>query len=202
MVSGVMNKVRGGNFGNGFMSTFFSTIAGGVRVGGQWVQGVFQTMVGGTASAIGGGKFANGAVSSAMVYLFNDSASKGTYPSKDEMIKVDLKQLRAMRVLSVMERSQRFSLRGLSPLSWTEASAVVAHMEATNGKILDTIGLGLSVGSAISPQGRAIKFGGMAIGIDIMQTDMNGTAIGVGALYKNSITSSIDIGYGVWQVIK
>jgi hypothetical protein len=31
-------------------------------------------MVGGTASAIGGGKFANGAVSSAMVYLFNDVA--------------------------------------------------------------------------------------------------------------------------------
>jgi hypothetical protein len=80
LVSGVMNKIRGGNFGNGFMSTFFSTIAGGVKVGGQWAQGLFQTMVGGTASAIGGGKFANGAVSSAMVYLFNDVAgSKNKY---------------------------------------------------------------------------------------------------------------------------
>ena len=48
------------------------------------LQGAFQTMVGGTASAIGGGKFANGAVSSAMVYLFNDV--ENTYPSRDEML--------------------------------------------------------------------------------------------------------------------
>jgi len=98
-VSGVMNKVRGGNFGNGFMSTFFSTIAGGVRVGGQWVQGVFQTMLGGTASAIGGGKFANGAVSSAMVYLFNDmeddyEVAKKSYRLKITGVSIDIDRWR------------------------------------------------------------------------------------------------------------
>ena len=124
MVSGVMNKARGGNFGNGFMSTFFSTLAGGVKVGTQWVQGAFQTIVGGTASAIGGGKFANGAVSSAMVYLFNDSA-KSTYPNKAEMIDAsNAKKIgRAYRALSMMGRSQsrEYADRGLPSLSYSQA---------------------------------------------------------------------------------
>jgi hypothetical protein len=86
VVSGLLSPARGGNFKSGYMSAFFSKLAGGIKVGEDWVQGAFQTLVGGTASEIGGGKFANGAVSAAVVYLFNDSA--GTYPSEDEMIDV------------------------------------------------------------------------------------------------------------------
>jgi hypothetical protein len=68
-----MRVVQGDTFQNGFMSTFFSTIAGGIRVGSKWLQGIFQAVVGGTASMLGGGKFANGAVSAAMIFLFNDA---------------------------------------------------------------------------------------------------------------------------------
>jgi hypothetical protein len=80
VVSGVMRLAQGGNFLNGFMSTFFSTIAGGIKVGAGWAQGAFQTLVGGTASLIGGGKFANGAVSAAMVWLFNDNSGEKKLP--------------------------------------------------------------------------------------------------------------------------
>ena len=48
--------------------------AGVVQVAKGWAQGAFQTLVGGTASVIGGSKFGNGAVSAAMTWLFNDLA--------------------------------------------------------------------------------------------------------------------------------
>jgi hypothetical protein len=72
---GAINVAQGGNFKSGFMSAFASKTLGGLNLGLK--EGaeklVFSTLVGGTASKISGGKFANGAVSAAVVYLFNDS---------------------------------------------------------------------------------------------------------------------------------
>ena len=71
---GIMNTAIGGNFRSGFMSNFASEMFGSMEIGlNQGIeQMAFHTLVGGTVSMISGGKFANGAVSSAVVYLFND----------------------------------------------------------------------------------------------------------------------------------
>ena len=69
---GSIASIRGGNFRNGFLSAFVSTMSGMVQVGKGWTQGAFQALVGGTTSVISGGKFMNGAVSAASTWIFND----------------------------------------------------------------------------------------------------------------------------------
>jgi hypothetical protein len=63
----------GGSFKSGFMAASFSDAAGGDGSGsGPSLQGaVIHSVVGGFASVLGGGKFANGAVTGAFGYLFN-----------------------------------------------------------------------------------------------------------------------------------
>jgi RHS repeat-associated protein len=55
-----------------FASAFFTSSVGSMIGGGRF-GAVKAAMVGGTASVIGGGKFANGAIGSAFQYMFNDS---------------------------------------------------------------------------------------------------------------------------------
>ena len=57
---------------SGFASSALGNITKGLKDMHTAMKLSFHALVGGTVSAIGGGKFANGAVSAAMVYLFND----------------------------------------------------------------------------------------------------------------------------------
>ena len=81
VVRGILGRAQGGNFGNGFMSGFASSALGNITKGLKNMHTAmklsFHALVGGTVSAIGGGKFANGAVSAAVVYLFNDHTHEG-----------------------------------------------------------------------------------------------------------------------------
>lgn len=73
-VQGVSAEAQGGQFRHGFYAGF-ATASASSRIGkidnsvGQFIA---AATVGGTAAAIGGGKFANGAVSAAFQYLLND----------------------------------------------------------------------------------------------------------------------------------
>ncbi|UFH58579.1 hypothetical protein [Sulfurovum mangrovi] len=60
-------------FASGFSASFFSpgTTMGGDGAGGFGLRTSIAAIVGGTASALGGGKFANGAISGAFVHMFN-----------------------------------------------------------------------------------------------------------------------------------
>jgi len=77
---GIIAQMQGGNFRAGFWSGFaasaFSpgTTMGGTGVGGFAARTTIAATVGGTASELGGGKFANGAVSGAFVHMFNHEA--------------------------------------------------------------------------------------------------------------------------------
>ncbi|MFL0804271.1 MAG: FG-GAP-like repeat-containing protein [Agarilytica sp.] len=82
-VGGIMSKLNGGSFGNGFVSAgfsaaaspFISEAAAGAEGGypAQIAVGVVATaMVGGTASALSGGKFANGARMAVIIYVLNE----------------------------------------------------------------------------------------------------------------------------------
>lgn len=86
-LQGGITEATGGEFRHGFYAGFASSalapvsaLAPGGRMGGT----VASMVVGGTASAVGGGKFANGAVSAAFTYLFNHAAhDQGTDDHRD-----------------------------------------------------------------------------------------------------------------------
>jgi RHS repeat-associated protein len=81
VVEGGLSEAMGGQFRHGFYAGFTASAAGGAigKIPGKSAVAVAErvsaaAVVGGTASALGGGKFANGAVSGAFVRLFNEEA--------------------------------------------------------------------------------------------------------------------------------
>ncbi|TQV89601.1 FG-GAP-like repeat-containing protein [Aliikangiella coralliicola] len=83
LASGTISVLQGGKFGHGFISAGMSSLAGGyidaiggkgnwASVGNRAIRITASAAVGGTSSALTGGKFANGAVSGAFNRAFND----------------------------------------------------------------------------------------------------------------------------------
>jgi hypothetical protein len=74
--NGAMRLAQGGKFHHGFLSGFVSSLGGSflIKNGGD-MTGIgkitISAAIGGTAEALGGGKFANGAVTGAYVMAFN-----------------------------------------------------------------------------------------------------------------------------------
>ena len=135
---GIISRIQGGSFKAGFMSGLSSafdigTKAFGSGAGGFTMRTTVMAIVGGTASALGGGKFSNGAVSGAFVHMFNAEAYARNF------IRGFTKDVsRAYRALSMMSRSQSdgYASRGLPSLSYSQAYDRVLRIEAMN----DTIG--------------------------------------------------------------
>ncbi len=83
LVGGIGSSLSGGKFGHGFFSAGFTKFAmgnAGFDYSNQSTDAVagrvaIAAMVGGTASVISGGKFANGAQTAAMAQLFNAEAA-------------------------------------------------------------------------------------------------------------------------------
>ncbi|MCL1127410.1 FG-GAP-like repeat-containing protein [Shewanella surugensis] len=81
MVGGISAELMGGKFGHGFISAGVTKGAGGAFLAGgaglktqEIIKGtVISAAIGGTASALSGGKFANGARMGAMQYLMNQA---------------------------------------------------------------------------------------------------------------------------------
>ncbi|MCK9271843.1 MAG: hypothetical protein M0P50_15515, partial [Bacteroidales bacterium] len=74
--NGAMRMAQGGKFEHGFLSGFVSSLGGSamIKYGGNMDIGskvALSAALGGTAEALGGGKFANGAVTGAYVMMFN-----------------------------------------------------------------------------------------------------------------------------------
>ena len=69
---------QGGKALGGFLSGFAGKLLGGIAAGMDNISKTTRTILisvaGGTASVLGGGKFANGALSSAFIFMFNDMA--------------------------------------------------------------------------------------------------------------------------------
>lgn len=82
VAQGTIAEISGGDFKDGFVGAAFSYVVGATVLdklvpandndfGMIVARGAAEAVVGGTAAAIGGGKFANGAYSAAFVYAFN-----------------------------------------------------------------------------------------------------------------------------------
>ena len=85
LVGGASNEAMGGRFQDGFVSAAISAgaVSSGFVNGGLVSRTIKCAIVGGTASALGGGKFANGAFTGAFQYLTNEAAAevRGRLPS-------------------------------------------------------------------------------------------------------------------------
>jgi hypothetical protein len=84
ITGGIASDVQGSSFASGFASSFVGSVAGsamqygamGRFFEGDDIAGVFKrtvavALIGGTTAEIGGGKFANGAMTAAIQHLFN-----------------------------------------------------------------------------------------------------------------------------------
>ena len=79
VAQGGISELQGGKFSHGFFSGAFASMAGSTLAGmslkgiqlKSYQELVIASAIGGTASEIGGGKFANGAISGAFVQMYN-----------------------------------------------------------------------------------------------------------------------------------
>jgi len=78
--------VHGGKFASGFISAGISEAALAATAGVQspFERGALQALIGGTASAASGGKFVNGAVTSAMAFAFNSLVNQDGFEGGSE----------------------------------------------------------------------------------------------------------------------
>ncbi|HZP59888.1 MAG TPA: hypothetical protein VFB27_06145, partial [Opitutaceae bacterium] len=85
VADGLMSEAQGGQFRSGFYAGAFSSAAGSLGLNKTFTTNkdlnyvahvAAYAAVGGTASVLGGGKFANGATTGAFTYMFNDAAEQ------------------------------------------------------------------------------------------------------------------------------
>ena len=81
----MIRLVQGGKALGGFLSGFAGSLLGGFAKGLKNVDPTIKTIIvaiaGGTASVLGGGKFANGAMSAAFIFMFNHMGKVGAMKS-------------------------------------------------------------------------------------------------------------------------
>jgi RHS repeat-associated protein len=85
VAQGALAAAQGGEFGPAFLAGSFAHAVGGAMKASDFLQGegfgllaartASAAIIGGTAAVIGGGKFANGAITGAFVHLFNQESS-------------------------------------------------------------------------------------------------------------------------------
>ncbi len=110
---GIISKLQGGSFKAGFMSGLSSafdigTKAFGIGAGGFSMRTAVMAIVGGTASALGGGKFSNGAVSGAFVHMFNDEMGTAIAKARQKALRLStdkiISSFEKMRSLPLAQR--------------------------------------------------------------------------------------------------
>lgn len=81
VIGGITTTLQGGNFGNGFIAAGTAALVGGTLARSGWYRNLSKfgrlttsAVAGGTVSRITGGKFANGALTSAFAYLLYSAA--------------------------------------------------------------------------------------------------------------------------------
>lgn len=84
---GIASEMMDGSFEHGFLAGSFTSAATPISqipgtTGEQRI--VISAMVGGTSSSLGGGKFANGAISGAMVQIYNENQSHDSKTNKND----------------------------------------------------------------------------------------------------------------------
>lgn len=177
---GGVAEARGGKFRHGFYSGFATSVAAptihsSLPARAQ-VQTIAAAIVGGTASRIGGGKFANGAVTGALVYLFGTITSEWGVPKG----RVSIGKLRS--TTHGIELADGYEFAG---------DETVLHLADVTGGIADSGG-GISIGTY---EHRLIikKPNGSYTRVAVERGDISAEAISAGLM--------VDFGAGVSRIM-
>jgi hypothetical protein len=146
VAQGAVAQARDGGFRGGFWGAFVSSIL--APTGSNIAVSTFKaSLAGGIGAKLGGGKFANGAMSAAFVHLFNDKA--GREPETDEYkIGIELKK-RIFKAYGSTDGSGRVSVDVKAmTFSVNESGELIVSGQAGMvsgsyqlGKGLDSLGL-------------------------------------------------------------
>jgi RHS repeat-associated protein len=191
-LGGVMSVLNGGKFGHGFASSFLSKYIGvkaGIpdimknQAGGAVVRTMVAGMIGGTISQITGGKFANGAVQSALQWAFNaESKRKEFIESPFENWKGHL----AGVTIGASAAKNYFGVTG---------SVTIAYDVWGNYIIVVTPETGFSSKSGVSAFARVVA------GVNNDVSDLEGMSIsGSAQLGKFSGSASLPSYQGSWPI--
>jgi uncharacterized protein (TIGR02594 family) len=100
VLNGVSQKLENGSFRDGFLAGFASEAASPLvdKIPGTGQTAiaertVLSATVGGTAAELGGGKFANGAVTAAFLRLYNDESIRAARAHAEDLLKIAQKEL-------------------------------------------------------------------------------------------------------------
>lgn len=177
-VQGLLGMAQDGNFTSGFLAGAFGSFAGYTAqnmkldfVGGL----VYSSVVGGTASVLGGGKFANGAVTGAFVYLFNDMMHRAGERAikKGGVILVSFyNQPEGMNKIEFMDQlKSKLTENGMSSLTLIEEYSATGYAKAVfQGKTIAFLdirnyargdGFEPSGGFAVLNSNRAVIYNGL-----------------------------------------
>jgi len=138
---GGLVEAQGGQFRHGFYAAFASSAAGslgnGFLPGGHSPGAIaertaFAAMVGGTASRLGGGKFANGAMTGAFEHLFNqeaepDADSADLAEAEEERIEDEIAEMEARYGIVRMPGNTAFRTPGTDSQLDEAAEAAIAR---------------------------------------------------------------------------
>ena len=97
-----ISKAQGGKWSAGFWSGFASSALAPMASSASTFEGkvAMNAIVGGTASELGGGKFANGAVTGAFIMMFNELGHQSNYDKLEERVANEAKDPKAIINLS------------------------------------------------------------------------------------------------------
>jgi hypothetical protein len=147
-VHGAVAEATGGEFRHGFYSGF--AVGATESKIGNWAgdsdaRGITAAaIVGGTASALGGGKFTNGAVSGAFSYLFNWLSTEGVGPSGRSQIEEAQKEALALidkaigdlnGMLASGEASSAY-IMSFGPYDYDRVSSVLSIFESMKAETI------------------------------------------------------------------
>ena len=141
IAGGVSSVLNGGKFGHGFLSAGFTQAMGNVKglfvngastIADRFSNAIKAAMIGGTASAISGGKFANGAVTGAFSRLLNDDAKRGYW---NENTKTFEEPVGDMVPFRNPDGSIKYNTYGNIVFMMAESQAQVAAMGDTNAQM-------------------------------------------------------------------
>jgi RHS repeat-associated protein len=205
MVGGVMSVLQGGSFGSGFAAAGFTQAFSGAidGIGGNklssshWSAGnvaarvASAAVVGGTASVLSGGKFANGAITGAFSRAFNHEA----HGYKD--YQVQMAQQSAQYKMAMLRDAEKTMERMQKSIKLVGDSAGVINMASTAA---------IPVILAAPPlypaypfvEGVSIVSGYVAVGAQVLQQDWSGAgenlavqAVSTGVeVYMNKLPTS------------
>jgi RHS repeat-associated protein len=152
ITNGGMRLIQGGKFEHGFLSGFVSSLGGSFMQAHGGNMGIetkiaLSAALGGTAEALGGGKFANGAVTGAYVMMFNhlqDVIKERNDPWAD-FEAIDYSEMndseRAIQILKAWKYSNENGLGGEIPLDRIFTNLKCSNTLKNGGIVINEAGI-------------------------------------------------------------